>query len=151
MSKGLKRRMVSFSTVVSTLLVYIPFMDTRWAIYAAMCVGFTVAVFGLAWSDNKLGSFSGNRSARSVLQAHLAFILMVILWIWLAKYSKPFLPARVTAEGDRHESWFLVFALLGIVGILLYEHWWLSIKPKADLADAFDVSSRGGRPEKSAQ
>jgi len=144
MSKGLKRRIVSFSTAVSTLLVYIPFMDTRWAIYAAMCVGYTVAVFGLAWSDNKLGSFSGNRSIGSVLRAHLAFILAVILWIWLAQYSRPFLPGWLTAEGDRHESWFLLFVLLGIVGILLYEHWWLSVKPNAALADSFAVPPATG-------
>jgi hypothetical protein len=125
-------------------------MDERWAIYAAMCVGYTVAVFGLAWSDNKLGSFAGNRSVRAVLQAHLAFILAVILWIWLAQYSKPSLPGWITAEGDRHESWFLVFALLGIVGLLLYEHWWLSVKPKTDLPVEYTASPVDRGPGRSA-
>jgi hypothetical protein len=144
-SKGFKRRVVSFSTAVLTLVVYIPFMDARWAIYAARCVGYTTAVFGLAWSDGKMHQFFAGkaRSVGEALQTHLVFLLMVILWIWLAQYSKPTLPAWVTAEGDRHESWFLVFALLGIVGLLLFEHWWFSKAPKRDLQYPHDHTFQG--------
>lgn len=132
MSKRFKRRIVSFATALVTLITYIPFMNTRWAIYLAMCIGYTVAVFGLAWSDGKMSRFFSvrNRSVGSVLQIHFVFILLLVLWIWLAQFARPWLPTWVVAEGDHHESWLLVFALLGIVGMLLLEHWWFSKVPE---------------------
>lgn len=135
LSKGSKRRIVSLVTALVTIAVYIPFMDTRWAIYLAMCVGYSIAVFGLAWSDGKMPLFLAGR-ARSVaglIQVHLAFLLALTLWIWLAQFSRPFLPDWVVAEGSQRGSWFLVFALLGIVAMLLFEHWWLAKKPTTDL------------------
>jgi hypothetical protein len=109
-------------------------MDSRWSIYAAMCAGYTVAVFGLAWSDGKMRVFLGEhaRSFGQVLQVHAVFLLLLIGWIWLAQATRPFLPSWVIAEGDHRESWLLVFALFGIVGLLLFEHWWLSKAPKKD-------------------
>ena len=144
MSKGFKRQVVSFATAIAMLTVCIPFMDSRWAIYVATCVGYTIAVFGLAWSDGKLRLFFGGhaRSVGGVLQAHLVFLLLIILWIWFAQYIKPSLPSWVVAEGDHHESWYLVFALLGIVGMLLFEHWWLLTKPKSGLQDPYNHSSQ---------
>jgi hypothetical protein len=125
---------VSLATALVTIAVYIPFMDTRWAIYIALCVGYTIAVFGLAWSDDKMPLFRSARaqSMGGVLQVHTVFLLLLVLWIWLARFSKPFLPEWVVAEGGQHGSWFLVFALLGIIAMLLFEHWWLAKKPNAD-------------------
>ncbi len=89
-------------------------MNTRWAIYLAICVGYTIAVFGLAWSDGKIPLFLAGRagSTGGVIQVHVVFLLGLILWIWLAQSSKPFLPDWVVAEGNQHGSWYLVFALL---------------------------------------
>lgn len=129
--------------MVATLIIYIPFMDSRLAIYAAMCVGYTIAAVGLAWSDGKWRLFFGGnaRPVGEALKTHLAFLLLVVQWIWFAQFIKPSLPAWVVAEGDHHESWFLVFALLGIVGMLLFEHWWLSAKPKPGPKDPYNHSS----------
>ena len=71
-------------------------------------------------------------SVGGIIQVHAVFLLLLILWIWLAQYSKPFLPDWVVSQ-DRYGSWFLVFALLGIIATLLFEHWWLAQKPKSDV------------------
>ena len=139
LTKGSKRRLVTFATPFATLLVYFPLRDFRWALYLALCVGYSVVVFGLAWSDGKMHVFFGNRSAFAILRTHLAFLLSLIFWIWLAQFSKPSLPGWVTAEGDRHESWYLLFVLLGIIGLLLFEHWWFSKAAKRDAADAREL------------
>ena len=83
-------------------------------------------------SDGKMPLFLAGRtrSVGGVIQVHLAFLLALILWTWLAQYSKPFLPDWVVAEGGQHGSWFLVFVLLGIVALLLFEYWWLQAKAK---------------------
>jgi len=130
-SKGFKRRVVSLATAITTLILYVPFMDSPWAIYVAMCAGCTIAVFGLVWSDGMLRRIPGGeaRPLGHVLEAHLAFLAMVILWIWFAQWIKPALPDWVVIEGNEHESWYLVFALLGIVGLLVAELSWLSSKP----------------------
>ena len=108
------------------------------------CVGYTIAVFGLAWSDGKLSLLTGEgaKSLRELIQTHLVFLLMLILWIWLAQFSKPWLPSWVISEGDHRESWFLFFALLGIVAMLLYEHWWLASKPRPGLNDRDGQSAK---------
>jgi hypothetical protein len=131
MSKSFKRRAVSLATTIATLTIYIPFMETRWSIYLAMCVGYTIMVFGLAWSDGKLPLFYGGnaRPVGEIVRTHLSFLLALIGWIWFAQYTKPVLPSWVVTEGDVHESWFLVFALLGILAILFFELWWLSKAP----------------------
>lgn len=113
-------------------------MNTRWAIYLAICVGYTIAVFGLAWSDGKIPLFLAGRagSTGGVIQVHVVFLLGLVLWIWLAQSSKPFLPDWVVAEGNQHGSWYLVFALLGIVALLLLEHWWLARKPEPHIRNS---------------
>jgi hypothetical protein len=133
MSKNFKRQAVSFATTIATLTIYIPFMHSRWSIYVAMCVGYTIMVFGLAWSGGKLPLFYGGnaRPVGDIVRTHLSFLLGLIGWIWFAQYSKAALPSWVVTEGDAHESWFLVFALLGILGILFFELWWLSKAPSA--------------------
>jgi hypothetical protein len=108
-------------------------MDTRWGIYVALCVGYTVAFFGLAWSDGKLQKYSpnGTRTLGNFVQTHSVFLLIVVALIWLARASKPFLPNWVVAEGDHHESWYLMFGLLGMIAIFISEQVVLS-KPPAD-------------------
>jgi hypothetical protein len=140
--KGLKRRIVSLAATIATLGVYIPFMDARWTIFVAMCVGYTILALGLAWSDGKLPQlYSGNgRSLSEVIRAHLLFLSLVIGWIWFVQYIKLSLPDWIAVEGSDHISWFLVFALLGIVALLIAELSWLSTKPKSDLLDPHNSS-----------
>jgi hypothetical protein len=142
LSKGSKRQFVSLATALSAILIYLPFIGSRWAIYLAISTSYTVAVFGLAWSDGKIPLFlSGRvRSVGAIIQVHIAFLLLLVLWIWAAQYSKPYLPAWALAE-DGYGSWFLVFALLGIIAILLFEHWWLASKPKSDVQNSQAPSS----------
>jgi hypothetical protein len=132
LSKRFKREVVSVATVFGTLILYIPFMDSRWAIFVSLCAGYSIVLFGLAWSDGKWQRyFGGNgRSTGQILQAHFVFLLLIVGWIWFAQLIKPRLPSWVVIEGDMHESWFLAFAALAMIGILIAEMQWLSSKPK---------------------
>ncbi len=142
-SKGFKRNVVSLATVIATLVTYIPFMDSPWAVYVAMSMGYTVAVFGLVWSDGMLRRFpSGNaRPVGDVVRAHLTFLALVIGWICFAQFVKPSLPHWVVVEGNDHISWFLVFTLLGIVGLLIAELSLFVAKPRPELERPYDHSS----------
>jgi len=131
-SKNFKRQVVSYGTVITALTVYFSFMEYRWAVYLALSVGYTAILFGLAWSDNKMHLFfrDNSRSLSGVVRVHLSYLLMLIAWVWLAQFCRPSLPSWITYEGDLHESWFLVFVLLGIVAIWWLEHSRLTAKPK---------------------
>jgi len=134
MSKSGKRRVVSLAATVTTLTIYIPLMGTAWGIYAAMSAGYTATIFGLAWSDGKLERYFGEGSGSSgkVLQTHVVFLLLVVGWIWFVQFVKPSLPLWVVVEGDSHESWFLFFSLLGIIGLLIAELSWLAKPAERD-------------------
>ncbi len=131
-SKNFKRQVVSYATVIVGLTVYFVFMEYRWAIYLALSIGYTIILFGLAWSDNKIHLFfrDHSRTLSDVIRVHLSYLLMLIAWVWLAQYFKPSLPSWITYAGDLNESWFLIFVLLGIVAIWWLEHSRLTAKPK---------------------
>jgi len=140
-SKGFKRRVVSLATVIATLVTYVPFMDSPWAIYVAMGTGYTVVIFGLVWSDGMLRLAGENRRpVGDVIQTHLAFLVLVCGWIWIAQFIKPSLPRWVVMEGSDHWSWFLAFAFLGIVGLLIAELAWLATKPRPELDRPYNQS-----------
>jgi hypothetical protein len=131
-SRNFKRQVVSLATAVATVTIYLSFIEHRWAIYVALSVGYTIILFGLAWSDNKMRLFfrDNSRSLSEVVRLHLTYLLMLMAWIWLTQYSRPSLPSWITYEGDHHESWFLIFVLLGIITIWWLEQSRLTAKPK---------------------
>lgn len=141
-SKGFKREVVSLVAVMAILITYIPLRGSPWAVYVAMSTGYTIAVFGLVWSDGMLRRLSdGNaRPVGNVIQVHLAFLALVCGWIWFAQFIKPALPQWVVVAGGDHWSWFLVFALLGIVGMLIAELGWLASMPRPQVERPYNQS-----------
>ncbi len=129
-----KREAVSLATVLVTLGLYIPFMDEPWSLYLALCAGYSVLVFGLIWSDGKWGRYLGRGkwTLGRLLKSHVSFLLALNLWIWLARFSRPWLPDWLMNEGVDHLSLYLIFAALGIVAIWWAEQSWLSAGPKKD-------------------
>ena len=129
-----KREAVSFATVLVTLGLYIPLMDESWSLYLALCAGYTVLVFGLIWSDGKWGRClgGGKWTLGKLLQGHASFLLALIFWVWLARFSRPWLPDWLMNEGVDHLTLYLIFAALGIVAIWWIEQSWISKGSKKD-------------------
>ncbi len=135
LSKRFKREAVALATVIVFLCLYLPFMGAVWAIYLAVCGGYTALFFGLMWSDGKWSRYikGASRSTGGLVQTHTVFLLVLILWMWLAQVARPFLPDWVVVEGGEHESWFLAFGALGLAAVWWAEQWWFTREPKLSL------------------
>lgn len=85
---------MGFAVFIAFAALYLPFEDEPWSLYAALCVSYTILVFGLLWSDGKWRKYieAGRHKARDLAQGHAVFLLAMILWIWLWRFSRPRLP-----------------------------------------------------------
>jgi hypothetical protein len=103
-------------------------MESPWAIYTAVCAAYTVLVLGLLWSDAKWVVYVGSRrrTLRELIQGHLVFILVLVLWIWVCQFAKPRLPGWIFEYGTREVTLYHVLAGLGIVAIWWAEQNWLA-------------------------
>lgn len=83
LSVRIKRQIVSLAVVIALIALYLPFEDESWSLYAALCVSYSILVFGLLWSDGKWRNYidAGQRSTRDLAQGHVVFLLVMILWI----------------------------------------------------------------------
>jgi hypothetical protein len=88
----------------------------------------------LLWSDGKWHKYieTRQRTARDLAQGHTIFLLILILWIWVCRFSRPWLPDWMFSEIYRTPSYYLVFSGLGIVAIWWFEQSWLAKPPKND-------------------
>jgi hypothetical protein len=129
-----KRRFVSFAVVIAFIALYLPFEDASWSLYAALCVSYTILVFGLLWSDGKWRKYieTGKRTARDLVQGHAVFVLVLILWIWACRLLRPWLPVWMFDQIYGIPSYYLIFSGLGIVAIWWVEQSWLAKPPKKD-------------------
>ncbi|HEY3706557.1 MAG TPA: hypothetical protein VGL22_15960 [Terracidiphilus sp.] len=127
---------MSIVTILVVLLLYVPFMEQAWAIYAAICGGYTTLVIGLLWSDGKWARYiaDSGRTTRELVQAHICILLLIVLWIWTCRYSKPWLPQWMFNFGAGEITLYLIFSGLGIVAIWWGEQSWLSKPAKRHLA-----------------
>ncbi|HKN20866.1 MAG TPA: hypothetical protein VJX73_05590 [Terracidiphilus sp.] len=127
-----KRRIVSVAVFVAFIALYLPFEDQPWSLYAALCVSYTVLVFGLLWSDGKWRKYieAKQRKARDLIQGHAAFLLVIILWIWVCRFFRPRLPDWMFDQIYGIPSYYLIFSGLGIVAIWWVEQGWLAKPPK---------------------
>jgi len=99
-----KRQIMSLAVVVPFIVFYLPLEDESWSLYVALCVSYTILVFGLLWSDGK----------------------------WRKRFSRSWLPDWMFDGIDHELNYFLVFSGLGIVAIWWVEHSWLAKPPKKD-------------------
>jgi len=134
LSVRFKRQIVSVGVIAPWLAVYLPFENESWSLYLAVCVSYTILVFGLLWSDGKWGRYirAHRRTARDLAQGHAIFLLALILWIWLCQFSRPWLPGWMFEELYRTPTWYLIVSGLGIVAIWWIEQSWLARPPKKD-------------------
>jgi hypothetical protein len=129
-----KREFVSIGVVISILAIYLPFMDEPWSLYAALCAGYTMLVFGMLWSDGKWKKYIevNERTAQNLIQGHAVFLLVVVLWIWICNISKPRLPEWMFEDHYRGVTPYLVLGGLGLVAIWWIEQSWLAKPAKRD-------------------
>ncbi len=129
-----KRRFVSFAVFIAFTALYLSFVDASWSLYAALCVSYTILVFGLLWSDGKWRKYIElhQHKARDLAQGHALFLLVMILWIWVCRFSGPWLPNWIFDEIYGIPSYYLIFSGVGIVAIWWVEQGWLSRPPKKD-------------------
>lgn len=132
LSVRFKRELVGLAVLAPILGLYLPFADQPWSLYAALCAGYTVLVFGMLWSDGKWRKCitANHRSSRRLAQGHVVFLLALILWIWICQVSKPRMPDWIVSEMGRGVTYYLIFSGLGIVAIWWAEQSWL-VKPAA--------------------
>ena len=134
LSRRFKRDLVGVAVVVALVVLYLPFEDRPWSIYEALCVSYTILVFGLLWSDGEWRKYiqAHRRSARNLVQGHAVFLLVLILWIWVCRFTRPWLPHWMFGELYRELNYYLIFSGLGIVAIWWIEQSWLARPPKKD-------------------
>lgn len=68
----------------------------------------------------------------------LLFLLILILGVWICRFSKPLLSPWMFFEIYRGLTYYLVFSGLGIIAIWWVEQSWLAKSPKED--ERIDVS-----------
>jgi hypothetical protein len=134
LSVRFKRELVSLAIAAAMLAIYLPFMDEAWSLYFALCVGYTILVFGMLWSDGKWKKYVElyQRSMRNLMQGHAVFVLVLIFWIWICRFARPWLPDWMFDEYGRGITPFLIFGALGLVAIWWVEQSWLAKSPKKD-------------------
>jgi hypothetical protein len=117
-------------------------MGQPWSLDAALCLAYTILVFGLLWADGKWHKYidDSRRPARELVQGHIVFLLILILWLWICQFSKPWLPDWLFEQRYRHITPFLCFAGLGIVAIWWIEQGWLA--RRHNTADRMEVSGQ---------
>ena len=133
LSVRFKRQIVSVTIVVVLIVLYLPFEDEPWSLYAALCVSYTTVVFGLLWSDGKWRKYfeAHQRKARDLAQGHTIFLLVLIFWIWICRFSRPWLPAWMFDQIYGTPSYYLIFGGIGIVAIWWVEQSWLANPTKS--------------------
>jgi hypothetical protein len=134
LSVRFKRQVVSVAVLAALIVLYLPFEDESWSIYVAICTAYTILVFGLLWSDGKWRKFIETHQGkpRDLLQRHAIYTLVLILWIWICRFSRPWLPGWMFFQSYRDLTPHLFFSGIGIVAIWWAEQSWLARPPKKD-------------------
>jgi hypothetical protein len=135
-----KRNKKNTAYIVATLVtmvIFLPFQNHAWSLYAGACAGYSVLVFGLRRIRIGSGAVAmGNaKPASEILLTHLSFLVIVVGWVWLCVVLKPHLPYFLRTEDTSRPYFGLAFlGILGLLGIEAIEQRWL--EPNAE-ADAF--------------
>jgi hypothetical protein len=138
-----KKRLVYIVATLTAMVVFLPFQSQPWSIYAGACAGYTVLVFGLQRiNSGKANNEAENaKPASGVVMTHLSFLLIVVAWVWLCIFLRPYLPYFLTMEDTRRPYFGLAF--LGIIGLMcleFVEQRWLRLEREVGVSDAKNVS-----------
>jgi hypothetical protein len=120
------------------MFVYMALRPLPFAKDVALCVAYTVAVFGIILMSNSAVFFSDNaRPLKQVLLTHLAFLAGVAVMVRGMIILRPYLPPEFTHRDPvRHTSWASTCELIAILLLSAWERWLLVKKPKPSAAQA---------------
>lgn len=123
-------RVVFVVAIAAGLITYLGLHERPWGMDAALCVGYTVLVFGLGYADEDSRLFS-SEPARPILQVslvHLCFLAAVVGVVRLFSYLRPNFPTWLREEGSR-SSWSLLIEIGALVALGYWEKWLLFRDP----------------------
>ena len=120
------------------MFVYMALRPLPFAKDVAMCVAYTVAVFGIILMANSAVFFSDNaKPLKQVLLTHLAFLAGVVVMVRGMIILRPYLPPEFTHRDPvRHTSWASTCELIAILLLSAWERWLLVKKPGPNAAKA---------------
>jgi uncharacterized membrane protein len=127
-----KRNVVALALVSGAALTYFILSGTIWAIYATVCVAYTIVIFGMAWANGKWKLYLGthSRGVSRLLQIHIGCVLAAILIVWLAIWLNPMMPEWLVSRGGDRWSWYQVLVIVLLVGVVLMEQHWIEKSDK---------------------
>lgn len=126
LKKRLKQEAVLLAVFAGAAITYFMLAGKAWAIYAIVCVAYTIVVVGMVWADGKWERYFGSQSNRIArfIQIHFGFLLAVVLLLWLAIRFEPRMPGWLTYRGGETWSWYHVSIMILVVGLFILEQFW---------------------------
>jgi hypothetical protein len=133
-SRRFKREIVALAVVLGAVATYLPLGGSQFALYATICVAYTILVVGMAWADGKWQLYfrSGSHDISRFLQIHFGFVLAAVLILWTAIWLSPFMPEWLVSRGSDKWSWYQVLVIVLMVGIFILEQLWIEKKPRRE-------------------
>jgi len=133
-SRRFKREIVALAVVLGAVSTYLPFGGSQLALYATVCVAYTILVVGMAWADGKWQLYfrGGSQDTSRFLRIHFGFVLAAVLLLWLAIWLSPFMPEWLVSRGGDKWTWYQVLVIVLMVGIFMLEQWWIEKRPRRD-------------------
>jgi hypothetical protein len=114
-------RIVDFCAIMAGILTYLALRDFPFGIDATLCVGYTVEVLGIAFTDKRAKVFASDpsRPIPKLLLLHVCFLAAVVVieraWVFL----KPMMP-----QPDPHQARPINWGLLAVIIALFALAYW---------------------------
>ena len=140
-----KKRLVYIVATFAAVGIFVPFQASPWAIYAGVCAGYSILVFGLRRVNAGVRTSPSASSpvTAGMLVTHLTFLAIVIGWVWLLNFLRPQLPYFLRTEDTTRPYFGLIFlGILGLLGIEYAEQRGLRPDEEIGVNRSSDVSAR---------
>jgi len=120
------------------MFVYLFLRPLPFAMDVALCVAYTVAVFGIILMRNSDVLFSDHaKPLKQVLLIHLGFLAGVVAIVRTIVFLAPSLsPGFTQADPIHHNSWDHTCEIIAVILLSAWERWLLVKKPKPSAAQA---------------
>jgi hypothetical protein len=118
------------------VFVYMFLRPLPFAMDVALCVAYTVAVFGIILMRNSEVLLSDKaKPVKQVLLIHLSFLAAVVAIVRTIVFLTPYLPQGFTQPDPmRHNSWDHTCEIIAVILLSAWERWLLVKKPGQNAA-----------------
>jgi hypothetical protein len=141
-SRRFKRETVALVLVIASAATYLFLQDMGWAVYATLCVAYTIVIVGMAWANGKWKDYFGGGSSgiAKLVQIHIGFLLVAVLLLWLGLKLAPAMPEWLASRGGDAWSWYHVLVIALLVGVVMLEQWWIEKRQRKTETQATPIS-----------